>query len=269
MPVVPKLYLNVYKAYEQASDTFLPSLEEKKIYQPEKVEGNQHFTEPPLRYNEARLIKAMEELGIGRPSTYSFIMDTIVSRGYVQYKAPTETTRAKVFIPTDQGLLTDEKLAENFSSIINVEYTAEMEAELDKIAQGEVDYVEELRDFYNEFQPLVDKAYETMEKEPLKMVGEKCPEDGGDLVYRHGRYGEFIACANFPKCKYNRPLPGKEKKPVVPTGEMCPECGHELVERISRYGTKFVGCSNFPKCRYIKPDPNKAAKKKKNESKKD
>lgn len=260
-------YLNVYKAYEQANDTFLPALKEKEIYQPQKVEGKQHFTEPPLRYNEARLIKAMEELGIGRPSTYAFIMDTIVSRGYVQYMAPSEGSRAKVFIPTDQGFLTDEKLAENFSTVINVEYTAKMEEELDKISQGQLNHVEELRDFYDRFQPLVDKAYETMEKEPLKMVGETCPECGGNLVYRHGRYGEFIACDNFPTCKYNRPLPGKEKKPAVKTGEMCPECGHELVERISRYKTKFVGCSNFPKCRYIKPDPNKKKKVNKDEPK--
>lgn len=254
-------YLAVYKAYEQATDTFLPKLIEQTVYQPTKVEGNQHFTEPPLRYNEARLIKAMEELGIGRPSTYSFIMDTIVTRGYVEYKAPTETTRTKVFIPTEQGFLTDEKLAENFSTIINVEYTAKMEEELDKIAQGQLNHVNELRDFYDRFQPLVDQAYQTMEKQPLKLVGEACPEDGGDLVYRHGRFGEFIACSNYPKCKYLRPLPGKEKKPVVKTGEFCPQCNHELVERTSRYGTKFVGCSNFPKCRYIKPDPNKKSKK--------
>ena len=258
-------YLSVYKAYEQANDTILPSLSEKTIYQPQKVEGKQHFTEPPLRFNEARLIKAMEELGIGRPSTYAFIMDTIVSRGYVQYTAPSETTRNKVFIPTEQGLLTDEKLSENFSDIINVEYTAKMEEELDKISRGELNHVEELRDFYNRFEPLVEKANETMEKAPLEMVGEICPEDGGNLVYRHGRYGKFIACDNFPKCKYNRPLPGNERKAAVKTGEICPDCGHELVERVSRYNTKFVGCSNFPKCRYIKPDPNKKSKKAKKE----
>lgn len=255
-------YTKVYGKYESATETLLPALEEKQMYTPTKLEPNQHFTQPPLRFNEARLIKELEENGIGRPSTYAMIMDTIVSRGYVEYKAPTETTKSKVFIPTQQGFITDEKLGEHFSGIINVEYTANMEKELDEIAEGNENHVEALRDFYNRFDPLVKEAYDTMEKAPLEYLGEKCPEDGGELIYRYGRFGKFIACENYPDCKYHRPLVEKVKKPAEPTGEDCPQCGKPLVKRISRYNKEFVACSGFPKCRYIKPNSTKPLEKK-------
>lgn len=259
-------YTKVYGKYESTSETLLPELEEKQAYTPEKLEPNQHFTQPPLRFNEARLIKELEENGIGRPSTYSMIMDTIVSRGYVEYKAASETSKAKVFIPTEQGMMTDEKLGEHFSDIINVEYTANMEKELDEIAEGQEDHVQALREFYDRFDPMVKKAYDNMEKAPLEYVGEKCPEDGGELVYRFGRFGKFIACENYPDCKYHRPLANKVKKPAEPTGEDCPECGKPLVTRISRYNKQFVACSGFPKCRYIKPGSTKPIEKKEEEN---
>ncbi len=245
-------YTKVYGAYETNKDRILPVLVEKEEYTPYKIEEKQHFTEPPLRYNEARLIKELEENGIGRPSTYSTIIDTIVSRGYVEYKAPSETTTAKAFIPTEQGILTNEKLSEHFSGIINVEYTAQMEAMLDKIAEGDANNVKELRAFYDKFEPLVQEAYDKMEKAPLEYVNEECPECGGQLVYRHGRYGKFVACENYPDCKYHRPLADKVKEPPVKIGEPCPLCENDLVVRTARRtGKKFVGCSTFPKCKYV------------------
>lgn len=245
-------YTLAYGKYETNKDKILPVLQEKQEYTPEKIEEKQHFTEPPLRYNEARLIKELEENGIGRPSTYSTIIDTIVTRGYVEYRAPSETTTTKAFIPTEQGILTNEKLVENFEEIINVKYTAEMESMLDKIAEGKADNVEELRTFYEKFEPLVQKAYDTMEKAPLEFVNEVCPEDGGQLVYRHGRFGKFIACENYPECKYHRPLADKVKEPPVKIDVPCPTCGNDLVVRTARRtGKKFIGCSTFPKCKYV------------------
>ena len=245
-------YTLAYGKYETNKDKILPVLQEKQEYTPEKIEEKQHFTEPPLRYNEARLIKELEENGIGRPSTYSTIIDTIVTRGYVEYRAPSETTTTKAFIPTEQGILTNEKLVENFEEIINVKYTAEMESMLDKIAEGKADNVEELRAFYEKFEPLVQKAYDTMEKAPLEFVNEACPEDGGQLVYRHGRFGKFIACENYPDCKYHRPLADKVKEPPVKIDVPCPTCGNDLVVRTARRtGKKFIGCSTFPKCKYV------------------
>lgn len=245
-------YTKAYGKYESTKDNILPELVEGETYQPTKIEDKQHFTEPPLRFNEARLIKELEENGIGRPSTYSTIIDTIVSRGYVEYKAMSETSKAKVFVPTDQGILTDEKLAENFGDIINVKYTANMEETLDKIADGDIDNIEQLRTFYDKFDPLVQKAYDTMEKAPLEYIGEACPEDGGQLVMRYGRFGKFIACENYPSCKYHRPTDDKKKEPPVSIGVACPTCGNDLVVRTARRtGKKFVGCSTFPKCRYV------------------
>lgn len=254
-------YMKVYGKYESSSEALLPELKEGQEYTPNELKPNQHFTQPPLRYNEARLIKELEENGIGRPSTYAMIMDTIVSRGYVEYKAMSETSRNKVFVPTEQGLITESKLDEHFSSIINVEYTANMEKELDEIADGNQDHIAALRDFYDRFDPMVKEAYATMEKAPLEYLGEECPDCKGQLVYRYGRFGKFIACENYPDCKYNRPLKEKVKKPAEPTGEDCPECGKPLVKRISRYNKEFVACSGFPKCRYIKPNSTKPIKK--------
>jgi DNA topoisomerase-1 len=162
-----------------------------------------------------------------------------------------EGSRVKVFVPTEQGVLTTRKLDEYFSSVINTRYTAEMESQLDAIAEGKSDRVSTLRKFYDEFEPLVQNANEHMEKKQPEKTGEKCPLCGGDLVYRQGRYGKFISCSNFPQCRYTANLP---KEAPEPTGELCPECGSPLVKRKNRYGQTFIGCSNFPKCTYIKSD---------------
>lgn len=250
-------YLKVYD-YEKNEDKLVGELEENASYKPESITPNQHFTQPPSRYSEAKLIKELEELGIGRPSTYSSILDTIVQRGYVSYGAVSEGSKTKFFKPTDQGFLTTDKLQEHFASIINVNYTASMEEELDEIAEGEKDNVKALRTFVDTFYPLLEEADASMEKIEAEKVGELCPECGGELVYRNSRYGKFIACSNYPTCKYNRSLnPERQKAEPEKTGELCPECGKELVKRKSRYGKWFIGCSGFPKCRYIKPSEGK------------
>ncbi len=257
-------YLKIYKEYESSKNEIIPTFVEEEQLQPSSpVYGKQHFTEPPLRYSEARLIKVLEELEIGRPSTYAFIIDTIINRKYVDFARSSEGSKTKVFIPTEQGILTDEKLSEFFSSIINVKYTADMENDLDQIAEGKLSNYETLKDFYDCFIPLVDNAYQKMEKKEVEKIGEACPECGGELVIRLGRFGKFISCSTYPKCKYTRPLVNKVKEEPIKLGIMCPECGSELIKRKSRYNTYFVGCSAFPKCRYIQPDENAKKKKQK------
>ena len=207
-------YLKMVSEYETSKDVVLPELSEGQQCTPLSLQGNQHFTEPPLRYSEARLIKEMEEQGIGRPSTYSMIIDTIQQRGYVTLDKATESSKTKVFFPTEQGVLTCEKLDEYFSQIINVKYTANMENELDEIAEGDLDHVKALREFYDQFEPLVDNAYQNMEKMEPEKIGEQCPECGGELLKRKSRYGNyFLGCSNFPKCRHIENIEG-EKRPT-------------------------------------------------------
>ncbi len=250
-------YLKIYGKYETNKNEMLPVLTANQVLEAKEVIPTQHFTEPPLRYSEARLIKELEEKGIGRPSTYASIIDKIVERLYVELKKASEGSKTKVFFPTDQGKLTDSKLSEYFSSIINVKYTSNMETQLDEIAEGNLEYLKVLREFYDKLIPLVDSAYEGMEKIEDEKTGEQCPECGKDLVYRQGKYGKFIACSGYPECKYIVSL--KKKVEPIFVGRDCPECSSPLVERVSRYKTKFVGCSNYPKCRYI--ESNKEEKK--------
>jgi len=239
-------YRKVYGKYEAASDKLLPELKEAQVITAKEIQQNQHFTKGPSSYTESSLIKELEELKIGRPSTYSSIIDTLKIRKYVTYEQ-------KKFAPTEQGVLTNEELTKFFKDIINVKYTAQMEEDLDEISDGKVDWVKTLSDFYAKFEPLLDNAKEKMEKIPPKPTGEKCPKCGSDLVYRQGRYGEFVACGNYPECKYIK----KEEKPVEYTGEECPKCGSQMVKRYSaKTKSEFEGCSNFPKCRYIKPTPD-------------
>ena len=233
-------YLRVYGQYEQQTNEILPVLSENEMIESYQIEKTQHFTKPPARYSEAKLIKEMEELGIGRPSTYAMIIDTIQTRGYVELID-------KAFKPTESGILTCDKLTQFFNDIINVEYTAEMEKELDNIAEGEDDYFDAIDGFIKKFQPLLDEANEKMEVIAPKKTGEKCPECGHDLVERKGRYGMFVACENYPECKYIK----KEKIEPEFTGETCPNCGSPMVYKTGRYG-KFEACSNYPKCKYIK-----------------
>ena len=232
-------YLKAYKDFEKSEDKELPSIEGKSL-ETDKVELKQHFTEPPARYTEAKLIKEMEDLGIGRPSTYAATMSTIVDRGYV-------TLKEKKFYPTEIGIETNKKLQEFFSDLINVKYTAKMEDDLDNIANGNVVWNELLDTFFRRFEPMVENAFDNMEKKEAKKTGEVCPECGHDLVIRKGRYGEFTACSNYPTCKYIK-KEEKEKAPVVEVCD-CIKCGNKIVERKTKKGKVFYGCSNFPKCR--------------------
>ena len=241
-------YLKVYGKYESSKDKWLPALEIDETLISSKIDGTQSFSNPPLRYSEARLIEALESKGIGRPSTYAMIIDTIIERLYVTLEKG-ESSKTKVFIPTEQGFLTDSKLKEHFESIINVDYTAQMESELDHIAEGNQDHVEALTRFYERFTPLLTKAYETMEKIAPVQVGRDCPLCGSPLVQRKGRFGPFIACSNYPTCKHIEKIEKEKEEPQF-TGEMCPNCGSPLVTRKGRFGP-FVACSNYPTCKTI------------------
>ena len=229
-------YLKVYREFESSEDTLLPALEQGQIHQAEKIDSEQHFTKPPARYSEATLVKKMEELGIGRPSTYAQTIETLKQRAYV-------TLEEKKFKPTAMGIETTDRLQDFFSDIINVEYTKEMEDDLDKVAEGELVWNEVLREFYDVFEPRVEKAFHDMEKKPAEEIGELCPECGSPLVKRQGKYGEFIACSNYPTCKYIK----KEEKQVIEVMD-CPSCDGKILERTTRRGKTFYGCSNYPKC---------------------
>ncbi len=222
----------------------LPQLEIGELLTKEDIKMEQKFTLPPYRYTEARLIKKMEELGIGRPSTYALTMETLRLRAYA-------TMDHKAFVPTTQGILTSEQLDLFFSSIINVEYTAQMENKLDLIAEGKAIWFEEIAKFYDQFAPLVENARDNMVKIYPKMTDEFCPECGCPLVIRRGPFGEFTACSDYPHCKYIKKKPKVEPKK---TGVICPVCGEgELVERINARGrTKgaiFYACDRYPKCK--------------------
>ena len=230
-------YLKIYKDYEDSKDSFLPDLKEGSVLESISINKEQHFTKPPARYSEATLIKEMEELGIGRPSTYAPTMDTIKKRGYV-------TIEDKKFVPTEIGFEITDKLQECFSDLINVEYTASMENDLDEIAEGKEVWYEVLEDFYKKFEPSVKEAFEKMEKEAPKETGEMCPECNHPLVIRKGRYGQFVACSNYPECKYIV----KEEKEAKEICD-CPNCDGKIIEKKSRKGKVFYGCNNYPKCK--------------------
>ena len=203
-------------------------------------------TEPKKRFTEATLIKEMEVEGIGRPSTYAQTIKTIKDRKYI-------VLEGKSLKPTEQGILTINNLLDYFSDIINVKYTANMETDLDLIAQGERNKLEELNKFYNEFIPLFDNANQNMEKIYPIMTDEICPKCGHNLVIRLGRFGEFLACDNYPKCNYIK----KEEKPESDSlNIICPVCkkGHivkKIATRGKNKGNAFYSCSNFPRCKTI------------------
>ena len=261
-------FLKIYSDYDKSKDIILPKLNKNDVFKAKKIEKLQHFTEAPARYTEARLIKALEEEGVGRPSTYATIIDTIVKGNYVELKKASDSGKTKFFFPTKQGILTDEKLREYFQSVINVKYTAEMESELDEIAENKLDNVKALSKFYDKFQPLVDSAYDSMEKLQPEKTGEICPECGGDIVIRNGRYGKFKSCINYPTCRWHESLVKKETP--EDTGRSCPKCGKPLLKRKSRYGTYFIGCSGYPECSYIESiegqENKRYSKRRKNES---
>ena len=197
----------------------------------------QHFTEPPPRYTEASLVQALEQLGIGRPSTYASILSTIEERGYVKREA-------KRLAPTETGFLVNDLLVAHFPDIVDTKFTAGMEEHLDEIAQGKREWVGVVREFYDSFAPELARAEAEMPEskaEALEKVGRVCPECGGELVVRWGRYGKFISCGNYPACRYHEPW-------LERIGVHCPKDGGELVERRTRNGRVFYGCANYPRC---------------------
>ena len=231
-------YLKVYGKFESSEDKVLPKLKVNDELIADEIVKDQHFTKPPARYTEAKLIKAMEELGIGRPSTYASTISTLTQRGYVKIIE-------KKLNPTEVGITTTDKLQEFFSDLINVKYTAKMEEDLDKVAEGKKIWYKILESFYKEFEPEVENAFDKMEKKEDEETGEVCPNCGKPMVIKNGRYGKFEACSGYPECKYIKP---KEKAPQVEVCD-CPKCGGKIVERKTKRGKVFYGCNNFPKCK--------------------
>jgi DNA topoisomerase-1 len=224
---------------EEEEGKVLPPLSEGEILDLLRLLPEQHFTQPPPRYSEASLVKTLEEYGIGRPSTYAPIISIIQTRGYV-------TREDRRLVPTELGFIVNDLLVEHFPDIINVEFTARMEEDLDRIAAGEREWVPVLREFYGPFEKAVRQAKRTMEKVDLgeQLTGELCEKCGHPMIVKFGRYGKFIACSNFPECRNTKPY-------QVKTGVACPECGGDLVERKTRKGNRvFYGCSNYPKCEF-------------------
>ena len=230
-------YLKVYGDYESSEDTLLPELVENSKISSNDIIKEQHFTKPAPRYTESSLIKELEKLGIGRPSTYATIMETIKARNYVKVED-------KKFIPTDIGIETTDKLQEGFSDIVNVDYTANMENELDEIADAKINNIDVLKEFYDKFEPLVEDAFKNMEKSQPEETGNICPNCGSPMVIRNGRFGKFEACSNYPECK-------TIMKEEVEVKEICncPNCDSKIVEKKSRRGKVFYGCNNYPKCK--------------------
>jgi len=231
-------FMKVYSEYMNSEDVMLPNINEGDVFNTDNILSEQHFTKAVARYTEASLIKEMEALGIGRPSTYAKTMETLKERAYV-------TIQDKKFYPTEIGIETTDKLQEFFSNIINVEYTRDMELDLDKIAESDLDNIKVLRNFYDKFEPLVEEAFSNMEKKAPTITGEKCPECNSDLVIRKGKFGEFTACSNYPECKYIK----KEEK-IDKVLFDCPICKKgQIIEKKTRRNKIFYGCNNYPKCK--------------------
>jgi DNA topoisomerase-1 len=217
---------------EEGTGVQLPPLDMGEQVDLIRLLPRQHFTQPPPRYSDASLIRTLEEFGIGRPSTYAPTLSTLLQRGYVEKVA-------KRLIPTDLGFQVNDRLVEFFSAIINVGFTAEMEDRLDRIAIGDQSWVPMLREFHAPFAQAVDVAKVEMSRVEFtpEPTGELCPECGEPLLFRRGRFGEFIGCSAWPKCRYTAPIP-------LP-GVLCPECGGPLVERRARRGRRFYGCASY------------------------
>ncbi|WP_458700359.1 type I DNA topoisomerase [Sulfurospirillum sp. 1307] len=239
------LFDGFYKVYGSSDkDKLLPELKLEQTVELSKLEANQHFTEPPSRYSEASLIKKIESLGIGRPSTYAPTISTLVARDYINIEK-------KQIIPTNNAFKVIELLENYFPEIVDSAFTSNMEETLDLIAEDKADWQKVLLDFYEPFIKKVEDGKKNIKSQKVVIpTGENCPECGEPLVKRKGRFGEFISCSAFPKCKYTKNLGKTEKKELKTIDVKCPKCGSPIVERVSRRG-KFYGCSAYPKCKFI------------------
>jgi DNA topoisomerase-1 len=250
-------FIRVYKegrdeGPDEDAETTLPVLTVEQLLRMLEVLPEQHFTQPPPRFSEASLVKTLEELGIGRPSTYASIIDTIQRREYV-------TLEDKRFRPTDTGEVVTDKLIEHFPDVVDVTFTAYMEKTLDDIAEGDLRKLTMLEEFYGPFERALEKAEHSFERfsEELDEACPLCPTEGrepGKLEVKLGRYGKFVGCTNYPECRYIRNMDGSVRPEPEMLDETCPECGKQLQRRVGRYGP-FTGCSGYPDCRYIKKDP--------------
>jgi len=234
---------------DEDTEGAMPSLEAGEVLGLSALEPKQHFTQPPPRYTEASLIKALEELGIGRPSTYASILGTIIhERGYVHRER-------KALIPTELGIAVTDKLKPYFPEIMDVEFTAQMEDHLDKIEEGERTWIETVKEFYEPFKRDLARAKKEMKSEKAgEPTDEVCPECGEVLLKRRGRFGVFLACSAYPDCRYTRNLDGRERAEDEPTDEKCPVCARPMVIKHGRFG-KFIACSGYPECKTTKPIP--------------
>ncbi|MDO8240452.1 MAG: type I DNA topoisomerase [Candidatus Moranbacteria bacterium] len=244
-------YLKVYGDKVPVSENLLPEMQEKDILALVKILSEQKFTQPPARFSEATLIKAMEELGIGRPSTYAPTISTIIDRKYV---AKDENKR---LFPEEIGLTVCDLLVEHFADIVDYKFTATMEENLDEIAEGKKEWVPVIRDFYGPFHKNLEKKTKEIKKEDLQeKLDRQCPDCGGDLIMKFGRFGKFIACANYPSCKFTEKTDSEKKVDEQHAGEVCEICGAPMLVKRGRFGT-FLGCSNYPECKGIKRIENK------------
>lgn len=241
--------ITIFDGFNKVSGSFekeniLPELKEGDVISATNIEKSQHFTNPPARYTEASLVKVLEEFGIGRPSTYSATINQIVNRNYVEFEG-------RSIYPTELGFTVNDFLVENFDDIINVEFTAEMEDELDKIADHKVYWKDVLSNFYSGFEKDMKnvKKDDTDYKVKDKILDEKCPKCGHPLAEKHGRNGKFIGCTNFPACDFTKSI-------VKTTGVKCPKCKKgEIIEKVSKKGKRFYACNNYPDCDYAIWDP--------------
>lgn len=219
----------------------LPPVKEGDVLKLKSILGNQHFTQPPARYTEASLTKALEENGVGRPSTYVTITSTILNREYVKREG-------KQFVPTELGEAVTHLLEERLPNIVDVKYTSKMETDLDKIDSGEKNYKEMIKHYYDEFEKPLEKAKADMQGVKIKLTEEEtdviCEKCGRHMVVKVGRFGKFLACPGYPECKNTKPL-------IYKTKAKCPECGGDVIEKKTKKGTSFYGCSNYPNCNFM------------------
>jgi DNA topoisomerase-1 len=226
-------------------DTLLPELKSSQEVKLFNIEAKQDFTQPPSRYSEAGLIKELEKLGIGRPSTYAPTITILQNRDYIKIEK-------KQIIPTQIAFTVIEMLQSYFKEIVESNFTANMEDRLDEIAENKKEWQEVLHEFYEPFiQKVKDGKTTIKSQKKVELIGEICPECGSELVKRSGRYGEFISCSNFPKCKYSRNIEDKTQEEVQTSDEVCEKCGSAMVIKNGRNG-KFLACSNYPKCKNTK-----------------
>ena len=235
-------FMKVYgvgKQNEKEEKAEIPLLVEGEKIKAREIKPEQHFTQPPARYTEATLIKTLEELGIGRPSTYSPIISTILNRNYV-------TIKNKAFYPTELGILVNELLEEYFKDIVDVKFTADLEEKLDEIAEGNYSWQSVVEDFYSHFEKVLKRAEEEISNIKIEdeVTDEICEKCGRNMVIKYGRYGKFLACPGYPECKNTKPIQDK-------IGVKCPECGGDIVRLRSSKGRTFYGCSNYPKCNFM------------------